>query len=267
MAKRLIIAVVAANLVVTAIAIATATRPTRVSFEFTPSTVPRDRYEAGAIRVHLRTAVPARTRASRIRFDFDNHFRFAPGGVPVCPRKDIASSGVDMAAAMARCGSAKVGDGTAQASDADTTFNTCVLIFNGPRSEDGVPTVLLHVRVHLPPQPADCSDPASNHSGDATLLVVGFLGHSKLDGYGRELRFNRLNRVQPVPLIDFDLTFRGGDYASARCSFEDVFRGWQLRTKVGYVKPRSVQVVESTQQCASPGEDRAESLEAAGLRE
>jgi hypothetical protein len=259
MAKRLIIAVVVlASLVVTANA--TATRPTRVSFEFTPSTVPRDRYEAGAIHVHLRTAEPAETRASRIRFDFDNHFRFVPGAFPVCPREDIASSGVDMATAMARCGSAKVGEGTAQAKNADTTFDTCVLIFNGPRSEDGVPTVLLHVRVQFPPQPADCSHPASNHSGNVTLLVVGFLGHSKLDGYGRELRFNRLNRVQPVPLTDFDLKFHRRDYVSARCSVEDVFRGWQLRTKVGYVKPRSVQVVESTQQCAPPGEDRAESL-------
>jgi hypothetical protein len=258
------VAVAAASLVVAAVTMAS--QGTRVSFEFTPSTVPRDRYEAGAIDVHLRTAVPPQTRASRIRFDFDDHFRFAPGGFPVCDREDISNGQVDMATAMARCGSAKVGSGTAQAAGANATFSTCVLIFNGPRSEDGVRTVLLHVRVQFPPQVADCSDPASNHGGNFTLLVVGFLGHSKLPGYRRELRFNRLNRVEPVPLTDLELTFQRDDYVSARCSVEDLFRGWQVRTKVGYVEPRRVEVVNSTQQCFPLGGDRADAHQA-GLRE
>jgi hypothetical protein len=96
------------------------------------------------------------------------------------------------------------------------------------------------------------------------LLVVAFLGHSELDGYGRDLRFNRLNRVEPVPLTDLDLTLENGDYVSARCSVADLFEGWRLRTKVGYVEPRSVQAVESSQPCGPTGVDRAD--KAAGLR-
>src|SRR4051812_24395426 len=77
MSRRLITAVTvvlafaaAASLV--AAGITMASRRTRVNFDFTPSTVPRHTYAAGAIHVHLRTAVPHRTRASRIRFDFDS---------------------------------------------------------------------------------------------------------------------------------------------------------------------------------------------------
>src|SRR5437016_13626680 len=118
MTRRLITAVTvvlafaaAASLV--AAGITMASRSTRVSFEFTPSTVPRHTYAAGAIHVHLRTAVPHRTRASRIRFDFDNHFRFAPDAAPTCHSEDISNSQIDMATAMARCGPAKVAHRTA----------------------------------------------------------------------------------------------------------------------------------------------------------
>jgi len=253
MTRRLITAVTvvlafaaAASLV--AAGITMASRSTRVSFEFTPSTVPRHTYAAGAIHVHLRTAVPHRTRASRIRFDFDNHFRFTPDTAPTCHSEDISNSQIDMATAMARCGSAKVGSGTAKATDGTTTFKPCVLAFNGP-PEGGVPTVLLFVRVQFSPPVADCSNPPSNHSGNVTLLAKGFLGHSRLDGYRRELSFNRLNRVEPFPLTDLNLTLKRGDYIGARCASGDSRRGWHLRTKVGYVKPRSVQVVKSIQRC------------------
>jgi len=249
MTRRLIavwgVAMVCAAATLVVAGITMASRGTRVSFEFTPSTVPRHRYAAGAIHIHLRTAVPHRTRASRIRFDFDNHFRFAPDTAPTCHSEDISG---DMANAMARCGSASVGSGTAKATDGTTTFKPCVLAFNGP-PEGGVPTVLLFVRVQFSPPVADCSNPPSNHSGNVTLLAKGFLAHSPLDGYRRELSFNRLNRVEPFPLTDLNLTLRRGDYISARCASGDSRRGWHLRTKVGYVKPRSVQVAKSIQRC------------------
>ena len=215
------------------------------SFEFTPNTVPRQGYAPGAIHVHLRTAVPATTRASRIRFDFDNHFRFAPGSVPTCQVRDINNSQVDMATAMARCGSANVGSGTAKAT---TTLQPCVLAFNGP-PDRGVPTVLLFVRVQFSPPIADCSNPTINHGGNASLLIVGFLRHSPLHGYRRKLTFNRLDRVEAFPLTDLDLTLQGDGYVNAGCFSGDSRRGWRLRAKVGYVKPRSVQVVNSTQRC------------------
>jgi hypothetical protein len=225
-----------------------ASRGTQVSFEFTPSSVPRHSYAAGAIHVHLRTAVPPRTRASRIRFDFDNHFKFAPDAVPICHSEDISNSQIDMATAMARCGSANVGTGTTKASPGTTTFKPCILAFNGPPEGD-IPTVLLFVRVQFSPPVADCSNPSSNHAGNVTLLVKGFLGPSPLHGYRKKLTFNRLNRVEPFPLTSLNLTLQRGDYISARCSSGDSRRGWQLRTKVGYVKPRHAQVVKSTQRC------------------
>jgi hypothetical protein len=256
-------AVAAATLVVAGVAIAS--RTTRVSFEFTPNTVPRHEFTAGAIHVHLRTDVPPRTRASRIRFDFDNHFRFSPGAFPICDHfEDVPDQiGIDMAAAMAQCGSAKVGSGTAQAKSGTTIVKTCVLAFNGPRSDEGLPTLKLFIRADLSPPTVDCSNPRSNHNGDVSLELVGVLGHSPRPGYGRKLSFNRMNRVQPFPLTDLDLTLQRGHYVSAHCSPEDHFHGWRLRTKVGYVKPPRVQVVNSTQECFREGT----SLEAAGLRE
>lgn len=270
MTRRLITAVTvvlafaaAASLV--AAGITMASRSTRVSFEFTPSTVPRHTYAAGAIHVHLRTAVPHRTRASRIRFDFDSHFRFAPGAYPICDHfEDVPGQiGIDMAAAMAQCGSAKVGSGTAQAKNGTTIVKTCVLAFNGPPSDDGLPTLKLYIRAQLSPPIVDCSNPRSNHNGNVSLELVGLLGHSPRPGYGRELRFNRMNRVQPFPLTDLDITLRRGHYVSAHCSPADSRRGWQLRTKVGYVKPRRVQRVHSTQRCLRQGA----SFNAAGQRE
>jgi hypothetical protein len=168
-----------------------------------------------------------------------------------------------MAAAMAQCGSAKVGSGTAQAKNGTTIVKTCVLAFNGPPSDDGLPTLKLYIRAQLSPPIVDCSNPRSNHNGNVSLELVGLLGHSPRPGYGRELRFNRMNRVQPFPLTDLDITLRRGHYVSAHCSPADSRRGWQLRTKVGYVKPRRVQRVHSTQRCLREGA----SFNAGGLRE
>lgn len=246
MAPLAMMMVATASLVVAGVTVAS--RGTRVSFEFTPDAVPRHVYAPGAIDIHLRTAVPHRTRASRIRFDFDDHFRFAPDAASSCDREAISNSQVDMAAAMERCGSANIGSGTARATDGTTTLTPCVLVFNGS-PEGGLPTILLFVRVRLSPPIADCSDPSSNHSGNVSLLIRGFLEPSRLHGYGKMFRFNRLNGAEPFPLTNLDLTIQRGDYVSARCSREDSRRGWRLRAKVGYVKPRSVQVAESTRRC------------------
>jgi hypothetical protein len=252
-----------ASLVVAGIAIAS--RSTRVSFEFTPNTVPRHEFIPGALHVHLQTDTPPQTRASRIRFDFDNHFRFAPAAFSICDHfEDVPDQiGIDMATAMAQCGPAKVGSGTAQAKSGTTVVKTCVLAFNGPPSHEGLPTLKLFIRADLSPPTVDCSSPRSNHNGDVSLELVGVFRHSPRHGFGRELSFNRMNRVQPFPLTDLDLTLQRGHYVSAHCSPKDAFDGWRLRTKVGYVKPRRVQVVNSTHECFR---DRA-SLDAAGLRE
>jgi hypothetical protein len=257
------LAVMVATASIVATGTTMASRGTKVSFEFAPSAVPRHSYAAGSIHVHLRTVAPPDTRASRVRFDFDNSFKFAPDSVPTCRQEDIFNSQIDMATAMARCGSANIGSGTVKATSGTTTYKPCVLAFNGPR-EGGVPTVLLFVRFQFSPPVADCSNPSSNHGGDVTLLVKGFLRRSPLDRYRKKLTLNRLNRVQPFPLTSLNLTFQKDDYISARCGRGDSRRGWQLRTAVGYVKPRSVEVVKSAQRCSRT--ERA-SFHAAGLRE
>jgi hypothetical protein len=247
-----------------------ATGISTVSFESAPSTVARHRFEPGAINVHLQTAATHGTRTDRIEFDFDDRFRFAPGAVPTCDPEDLAG-GPDMAEAMASCGSANIGTGTAEATDGRTTFTTCTLAFNGPRSDDGSfggpppdegrSTVFLLVRAQLSPPAIDCSNPPSNHSGNVTLLVVGFLEDDTTADYGMALSFNHLTRVEPVPLTDLNLTLQNGQYVSARCGLEDFLHGWQLRTKVSYLTPRrggpgnprrhprTRQTVDSRQQC------------------
>ena len=67
-----------------------------------------------------------------VKLYFDKNGKINPGAAPVC-NKNLA--GTTEKQAMALCGSALVGKGTAQAtSTACATITGCVLAFNGPKN-------------------------------------------------------------------------------------------------------------------------------------
>jgi hypothetical protein len=224
-------------------------RAATVRFEFNPSTVPEDDFSAGALDLLLRTGATHDTRTTRIEFDFDDHFRFATDAVPTCNPDDLVGQ-IDMAEAMQRCGSAKVGTGTGEGALGTAIFNGCVLVFNGTPSDDGLPTVLLFIRADPSPPTIDCSNPDSNHNGHYTLLWQGSLAYAP-DGSGHGSVLTLRHLARPVQITDLNLTLGNGDYVSARCDSQDAQEGWQLQTQLSYLKPRSVQTMHSIQPCVA----------------
>jgi hypothetical protein len=222
-------------------------RAATVRFEFTPSTVPEDDFRAGALDLLLRTGATHDTRTTRIEFGFDDDFRFSTDVVPTCDPDELVGQ-IDMAEAMGRCGSAKVGAGTGEGTLGTAIFNGCVLAFNGTPSDDGLPAILLFIRADPSPPTIDCSNPDSNHNGHYTLLWQGSLADAPDgSGYGRVLTLRHL--AAPVQINDLNLTLGNGDYVSARCSSPDALDGWQLRTQLRYLRPRSAQTMHSIQPC------------------
>jgi hypothetical protein len=245
----LVLATTAATLAATGITMAAGT--SNVSFKFTPSTVPKHRLEGGTLNVHAHSAFTRDTRTDRIRFNFDDHFRFAPSSVPASCNPFDVSVNIDMAEAMARCGSAKIGTGTVQLTHGTETYNGCVLAFNRtPPSH--LPRVLLFMVVEFGSSTTiDCSNPRSNHNGNSTVLLQGILrrGETRPD-YRVQLDLNHISQATPFPITDLDLRLQRGHYISAHCGTEDFLRGWQLRTRLRSVNPSSFQKVDSTQRCA-----------------
>ena len=238
--------------VLAAAGIATAAGTSTVSFKFTPSTVPEHTFRAGAFNVHAHSAFTHDTRADRIRFNFDDDFRFAADSVPSCNPFHISGI-IDMAQAMARCGSAMVGSGTAQFTHGTETYNGCILAFNRT-PPDLPPRVLLFIRANFAPSSAiNCSNPRSNHDGNATVLLQGALRRGETGpDYGVQLDLNHLTQAAAFPITDLVLTLHRGDYLSARCAIEDSVRGWQLRTRVRYANPRRVQTLDDyAQRCVA----------------
>lgn len=224
-------------------------RAATVRFEFNPSTVPEDDFRAGTLDLLLRTGATHDTRTTRIEFGFDDHFRFNPDAVPTCNPDDLVGQ-IDMAEAMGRCGSAEVGTGTGEGTLGTAIFNGCVLAFNGTPSDDGLPTLLLFIRADPSPPTIDCSEPDSNHNGHYTLLWQGSLVNaSEGSGYGSVLTLRHL--AAPAQINDLNLTLDNGDYVSARCDSQDALEGWQLRTQLRYLRPRSAQTMHSIQPCVT----------------
>ena len=89
-------------------------------------------------------------------------------------RQTKITGNITMAAAMAGCGNAKVGTGTAQALLGPSTVKGCVLVFNGKPTASGQPTDLIFTRLQVAvPSSISCANPASNVQGNATVLLVG----------------------------------------------------------------------------------------------
>jgi len=225
------------------VALATSSTST---FEFTPSTVPKEVYKSGKLAVHTHTTyTSAGQKTDRAQLDFDNDLRIRTSGIPQCNKSSIAGN-VTMAQAMSACATAKLGSGTAlanAASPGDT--QACVLAFNGQPSS-GRPTLLLFTRVFVTGQTRNCSNPAGNTSGFTTVLLEGVI-RSATGDFGSQLDVNHITSVAALPLSDFRVSVKRGGYVSARC--QDANRQWNLNTTFTYANPSASQTVTDAQTC------------------
>ncbi len=217
------------------------------TFTFTPSTVPKDTFRKGSLFVHTHTNYTTKgTKTARAQLDFDDDLRINTQGIPRCSPGSVAGN-ITMKQAMAACGSAKVGSGTAEANlSSPGDVHGCVLAFNGTPSGSN-PTLILFTRLNVPGT-INCANPANNTSGNATVSLVGVLKPASGD-FGTQLDVN--NIPQTLPLSDFQTTVERGSYVSARC--HDADKAWNLRTRFTYANPNGTQTVSDAQTCQVGG--------------
>jgi hypothetical protein len=201
-------------------ALAITNNASRVNFKFTPNSPPfsKTTFKSGSLFVHTHTdfaspGVKAQGGFVKdVKLFFDNDMKFNPGSVPVCSQS-LANTNEQQA--MAKCGNALVGRGTAQATNtAGATIPGCVLAFNGPKNGAGQPTIILHSRFVMP---SPCPNPSTSTGGSVDAILKGTLKPANKAGFGKMLDVPNIDQ-QPLPLKDFTTTVKKGSYVQARCS-------------------------------------------------
>jgi hypothetical protein len=200
-----------------------------LSAKITPNTgLSKTAYTNVSLFVHLHTnfAHPGDKAhggfVKEVKLYFDSDGKINPGAAPVC-NKNLANTNEKQA--MALCGSALIGTGTAQAtSTAGATINGCVIAFNGPKNSAGQPTVILHSRFVMP---RPCPNPSTSTAGSVDAILKGTVKPANKAGFGKMLDVPNID-TQPLPLKDFTTTVKHGSYLQARCSaspwhFQGVF--------------------------------------------
>ena len=257
--RTAVILAIAGVVALGATGIALAAASSTATFHFSPVKVPKKKFHKGAISVHTHTTYTNPGNANpggsteRAQLFFDDDFKFTTKGVPQCNPASVSGSGIDMAAAMAICGNAKVGQGTAHAT-ANGAYDIpgCVLAFNGTKS-GSKPTIVLYTRVQTAPPPNNtisCANPSSNHQGNTTVVLQGVLRKATGD-FGKQLDVNHIQAAAPVPLTDFKTKVKRGKYVSARC--HDKNHKWNMKTVFTYGNGSggggAKQTVKSSQKC------------------
>ncbi len=185
-----------------------------------PKKLPKEKRKPAKLLTHVSTdyahpaVKPQGGFVKRTQIWYDDDGKINTKGIPKCT-KNLANT--TMGHAMALCGKAKVGSGTAVAtSTQNASIKNCVLVFNGPK-KGGKPTVLLHTRV----QGTNCGKPKGNNSGSLTILLTGVIKPASGD-YGNQLDVKNIDSA-PLPLKDFKATVGGGKskYIKARCHDKD----------------------------------------------
>ncbi|MFL5891679.1 MAG: hypothetical protein ACJ75I_02980 [Solirubrobacterales bacterium] len=229
-------------------ALAITNNASQVNFKFSPNTgLSKTAFKSGQIFVHTHTdfAHPGDKAhggfVNRVQLYFDNDFKFNPGSVPVC-NQSLANTNEKQA--MAKCGTALVGKGTAQAtSTAGATIPGCVIAFNGPKQGTN-PTIILHSRFVISPP---CPNPSTSTAGTVDAILTGILKPANKAGFGKMLDVPNID-TQPLPLKDFTTTVKRGSYVQARCSASP----WRLQTKFTYSGTgQTPDTVNSTQACSN----------------
>jgi hypothetical protein len=196
--------------------------------KISPNTLPQTSYKAVTLTVHTHAnyAHPGSSTqggfTDHAQIYFDNDGKINTTGIPTCDKTKVSGTKT-MAQAMAACGSAKVGAGTAQAFAGANQIHGCALIFNGKKNGSGQPTDLIFTRVNAaPPFTMSCSNPGSNTAGNTNVLLVGTIkpNPSSLGSDfagGKMLDVPNIDAASPLPLVDFNVNVNKGNYVSARC--------------------------------------------------
>src|SRR5262245_16818508 len=186
-----------------------------------PTTLPKTTYKNAALIVHTHTtyAHPASATqggfVDRTQLYFDNDGKINPTGVPRCDRSKITGN-ITMKQAMAACGTAKVGAGTAAALLGTSPVHGCALVFNGKPNAQGQPTDLIFTRLNVTVGGTiNCANPAQNQSGNATVLLDGTVKPNPAS-LGPDFQGGKMldvpNIPRTLPLIDFNVTTQRGNY-------------------------------------------------------
>jgi hypothetical protein len=197
---------------------------------FNPIKLPKNTYKSGALIVHTHANyaqpgnAPQGGYTDRAQLYFDDDGRLNPTGVPRCDKAKI-SGNITMKAAMAACGTSKVGTGRAQALTVlpagARTVNGCVLVFNGKPNAAGQARDLIFTRFQVSvPSSINCANPAGNTAGNVTVLLEGTVKPNPAS-LGPDFSGGKMldvpNIPRTLPLSDFLVTTQRGNYISARC--------------------------------------------------
>jgi hypothetical protein len=209
-------------------------RSTLSGSKITPSNLPKNRRVPITLFVHTGTVYAHPNdagqggKAATVTLLFDDDGALNLRGIPRCTAS--FTSGTTIAQAWERCGPGADGPGEVNAylsprsgvsgrvsTAPPSNFNGCSLTFNGPR-RNGNPTVLLFSRVTLVPNgTANCSNPATNTSGNTTVTLRGTITTMPASSdFGRRLRVPNIDAA-PLPLDDYTSKTRRGDVFTARC--------------------------------------------------
>ena len=176
--------------------------------------------------------------AKTVTLLFDSNFTITPGTIPKCTTAQL--SGKNISQAWATCGpgagaahNAYLSPATAVSGKTSTAptsnFDGCTLVFNGPTS-GGNPTVVLYARVTLVPNgTANCASPATNTSGNSTVLLTGTIAPAGVAGFGKKLTVPGIDAL-PLPLDDFTAIVKRGSYFKAKCAPSP----WNVRGTFAY---------------------------------
>jgi len=189
----------------------------------------------GTVYTHpTQAALGGKAKTVTLYFDDDGTINLT--GIPKCTA--TFSSGATIAAAWERCGpgadtapevNAYLSPPTAVSGRTSTSpasnFGGCTLVFRGPDSGAN-PTVLLFARVTTTPNSVpNCSSPATNNTGNATVAPIGTLstvsiaeggGRPASEKYTTKLNVPGVDQL-PLPLDDFSAKLKRGSVLSARC--------------------------------------------------
>ena len=176
--------------------------------------------------------------AKTVTLLFDNDFAITPGTIPTCTTAQL--SGKNISQAWATCGPGAAAAHNAYLSPASavsgrastappSNFPGCTLVFRGPNS-GGNSTVILYTRVTLVPNgTANCATPATNTSGNSTVLLQWDDRPRRRGRLRQEARHLGIDAL-PLPLDDFTALLKRGRYFKAKCSATP----WKVRGTFAY---------------------------------
>jgi hypothetical protein len=246
--RSAVIFALAAVGVVAVAAVAVAAPTSTFSFKMSPANAPKTTYTNGSLFTDLKTTYtnPGNNNpggaVERTQIYLDKNWKINTSAAAKCSSSQLA--GKTMKQAMAACGNALVGTGTATAT-ANGLFEIhgCVLLFNG-QPQSGLPTLKVFTRVQASnPSNISCANPSTNTQGNATVLLNGVLKNATAP-YGKVLDVDHITQAASFPLEEFKTTVHKGSFIQAKCPTSP----WHMKTTWTY-NNNTTKTISKTQAC------------------